>query len=80
MLRKDRAQTMEKQGRRIAVARSGDQDLGPLRSGPFKHFIDTPFNGVVTVPGFPGFNPVDATALLHGAVARRCCTVWFRAR
>ena len=31
---------------------------------PYKHFNDNPFKGVVDAPGFPGFNPVDPSALL----------------
>jgi hypothetical protein len=33
---------------------------------PYKHFIDTPFFGTVptSVPGFPGFNPLDLNAIL----------------
>ena len=32
---------------------------------PYKHFTDNPFKGVVTLPGFPGFTPADATNLLR---------------
>lgn len=32
---------------------------------PYKVFVDDPFKGVVSSPGFPGFNPLDANALLR---------------
>ncbi|MCG6903155.1 MAG: hypothetical protein LJE68_10775, partial [Rhodobacter sp.] len=44
------------------------RDLGNPYLAPYKHFIDAPFKGVVSAPGFPGFRPDDATALLRGAV------------
>ncbi len=34
---------------------------------PFKHYIDNPFMGNVTVPGFPGFNPADMNQILRFA-------------
>ena len=37
--------------------------------GPYKHFIDNPFKGVVTDPAFPGFLPQDTSALLQAANA-----------
>lgn len=32
---------------------------------PYHHFADKPFKGAVTVPGFPGFSPVNANQLLQ---------------
>jgi hypothetical protein len=34
---------------------------------PFKHYIDNPFMGNVTVPGFPGFGPADMNQILRFA-------------
>jgi len=34
---------------------------------PYKHYIDHPFMGNVTVPGFPGFSPADMNAILRFA-------------
>jgi len=34
---------------------------------PYKHFIDNPFMGNVTAPGFPGFNPRDMNEILRFA-------------
>ena len=31
---------------------------------PYKHFVDTPFTGVLSPP-FPGFQPLDANQLLN---------------
>lgn len=42
-------------------------DLDGRYLEPYKHFNDTPFKGVVTAPGFAGFNPVDPSALLKAA-------------
>lgn len=36
---------------------------------PYKAFHDRPFKGIVTTPGFPGFDPVDPSALLRQAVS-----------
>ncbi|SMP54363.1 heme-binding protein [Noviherbaspirillum suwonense] len=34
---------------------------------PYKHYIDNPFMGNVTVPGFPGFSPDDMNKILRFA-------------
>lgn len=34
---------------------------------PYKHYIDNPFMGNVTVPGFPGFSPADMNEILRFA-------------
>ena len=34
---------------------------------PYKHYIDTPFMGNVTAPGFPGFSPADMNQILRFA-------------
>lgn len=34
---------------------------------PYKHYIDNPFMGNVTIPGFPGFNPADMNQILRFA-------------
>ena len=34
---------------------------------PYKHYIDHPFMGTVTAPGFPGFNPADMNQILRFA-------------
>lgn len=34
---------------------------------PYKHYIDNPFMGLVTAPGFPGFSPADMNAILRVA-------------
>ncbi|HEX8212465.1 MAG TPA: heme-binding protein [Longimicrobium sp.] len=34
---------------------------------PYKHYIDHPFMGNVTVPGFPGFSPADMNEILRFA-------------
>lgn len=34
---------------------------------PYKHYIDSPFMGNVTVPGFPGFSPADMNDILRFA-------------
>ena len=34
---------------------------------PYKHYIQNPFMGNVTAPGFPGFSPSDANAILRFA-------------
>lgn len=34
---------------------------------PYRHYIDKPFMGNVTVPGFPGFNPADMNQILRFA-------------
>ncbi len=39
-------------------------DLDSFYLAPYKHFNDNPFKGDVTVPGFPGFNPVSPNDLL----------------
>lgn len=41
-------------------------DLDGFYLSPYKAFDDAPFNGVVNVPGFPGFNPVTPNDLLKG--------------
>lgn len=43
-----------------------NQDLNSPYLAPYKHFSDNPFKGVVTAPGFPGFNPVQPHLLLQG--------------
>ncbi len=35
---------------------------------PYKHYNDAPFKGVITAPGFPGFNPVQPHLLLQGGM------------
>ena len=47
---------------------SGDYDFkdDPYLS-PYKHYIDNPFMGTVSVPGFPGFNPKNMNAILQFA-------------
>lgn len=32
---------------------------------PYRHFVQNPFKGIVGQPGFPGFHPIDANALLR---------------
>ena len=43
--------------------------LGPVDNkpylAPFQHYIDHPFKGTVTAPGFPGFSPADMNVLLR---------------
>jgi hypothetical protein len=34
---------------------------------PYRHYIDHPFMGNVTTPGFPGFNPADMNQILRFA-------------
>lgn len=34
---------------------------------PYRHYIDNPFMGNVTVPGFPGFSPADMNQILRFA-------------
>jgi hypothetical protein len=34
---------------------------------PYKHYIDNPFMGNVSVPGFPGFSPADMNDILRFA-------------
>ena len=34
---------------------------------PYKHYIDHPFMGNVTAPGFPGFSPTDMNQILRFA-------------
>ena len=34
---------------------------------PYKHYIEHPFMGNVTVPGFPGFSPADMNDILRFA-------------
>ena len=34
---------------------------------PYKHYIDNPFMGNVTFPGFPGFSPADMNEILRFA-------------
>lgn len=34
---------------------------------PYRHYIDKPFMGNVTVPGFPGFSPADMNQILRFA-------------
>ena len=34
---------------------------------PYKHYIDSPFMGNVTLPGFPGFSPADMNEILRFA-------------
>ena len=34
---------------------------------PYKHYIDNPFMGNVTLPGFPGFSPADMNEILRFA-------------
>lgn len=41
------------------------QDLTAPYLAPYKHFHDNPFKGVVTAPGFPGFDPVSPQKLLE---------------
>ena len=41
------------------------QDLSNPYLEPYKKFIDSPFMGKVNAPGFPGFSPEDANALLR---------------
>lgn len=40
---------------------TGDRDY--LR--PYNHFVQTPFKGVVSAPGFPGFGPANSNHLLQ---------------
>jgi hypothetical protein len=35
---------------------------------PYKHYNDTPFKGVITAAGFPGFNPVQPHLLIEGGI------------
>lgn len=35
---------------------------------PYRQFTDEPFKGVITSPGFPGFSPANANALLQGGI------------
>lgn len=41
------------------------QDLSSGYLAPYKHYVDNPFVGNVTLPGFPGFNPVEPHLLLE---------------
>lgn len=44
------------------------QDLEGFYLSPYKHFVDNPFKGVVTAPGFPGFSPAEPHKLLEAGV------------
>jgi len=50
----------------LAVGVGDDIENNPYLA-PYKHFRDNRFTGVVNVPGFPGFNPLDTTELLRAA-------------
>ena len=52
----------------IAVGVGDDIENSPYLA-PYKHFRDNRFTGVVNLPGFPGFNPLNTTELLHAANA-----------
>ncbi len=43
------------------------QDLNNPYLGPYKHFHDSPFKGVITAPEFPGFDPTNPHLLLEAA-------------
>lgn len=45
-----------------------NQNLASPYLAPYNHFHTTPFKGVVTAPGFPGFDPVEPHLLLVGGV------------
>ncbi len=47
----------------IAIGVGDDIENHPYLA-PYKHFRDNRFTGVVDVPGFPGFNPLNTTELL----------------
>ncbi len=44
------------------------KDLNSGYLSPYKHYHDNPFNGVVTAPGFPGFDPVHPHLLLAAGI------------
>ncbi|MEO1491724.1 MAG: heme-binding protein [Pseudomonadota bacterium] len=49
----------------LPIGVSDDLDRNPYLE-PYKHFVDTPFKGVLSgAPDFPGFLPNDTTALLQ---------------
>ncbi|MBO9454482.1 hypothetical protein J7376_05845 [Paracoccus sp. R12_1] len=50
----------------IAVGVGDDIENNPYLA-PYKHFRDNRFTGEVNAPGFPGFNPLNTTELLHAA-------------
>lgn len=52
----------------LPIGVSQDLDANPYLE-PYKHFVDKPFFGTVpeSVPGFPGFNPIDLNAILNFA-------------
>ena len=50
----------------LPIGVSSDLENNPYLE-PYKHFVDQPFKGVVTDPGFPGFLPTDTSALLAAA-------------
>lgn len=43
------------------------QDLNNPYLGPYKHFHDSPFKGVISAPEFPGFDPTLPHLLLEAA-------------
>lgn len=53
---------------RFQDVRQGDYDFqsDPYLE-PYRHYIDHPFMGNVTTPGFPGFSPADMNELLRFA-------------
>ena len=44
-----------------------DKPDGDPYLAPYKHYVDNPFMGNVTAPGFPGFHPADLNAILNFA-------------
>jgi len=46
----------------------GSTDLSNPYFGPYEFFHLKPFNGNVTAPGFPGFDPTNPLSLLNGAI------------
>lgn len=44
------------------------KDLNSGYLSPYKHYHDNPFKGVITAPGFPGFDPVHPQLLLQGGI------------
>jgi len=51
----------------VSLALKEDGSFASPYLDPYQHFVTNPFKGVVTAPGFPGFNPVGTTDLLKGA-------------
>jgi hypothetical protein len=53
----------------INIPNSDIDDPANLYLAPYRAFHSQPFKGTVAAPGFPGFDPVDPSALLRLAVS-----------